>query len=175
MQQRSTGVERLLATMQDPGNHEIDGEADDRNTDDGAAGDVARGADAFDGFAHDEADQHQHHETVEQRSQDFGAYQAVGMQHAGRPPRQPGGSGGQSQSRTVGEHVGRVSQQRERARPPAGHGLDRGEGQRQQQRDEQGSVLRMRCVMVGVLLRPQTCAVIVFMRVHSNRSDRPAG
>jgi hypothetical protein len=52
VQQRSAGVECLLAAMQDPGDQvRLMSETDGRDADDGAAGDVARGTDALDGFA----------------------------------------------------------------------------------------------------------------------------
>ncbi len=156
MQKGRARVETVAAVMQQPGYRQVDQHADERDQHHRSAHHRLRIGQAVDGLDDDERDQAQHQQAVEQRGENFQAHQAVGVSIRRRLARQPGSQCGQAQGGGVGDHVAGIGQQRQRAGPEPGDHFDHREGEREEQRLEQGIAAML---VANVVLRLRGIAI----------------
>ena len=92
---------------------------------------------AADALVEDHNRQGHQRRPVELGREDLGPAEAEGEAASRGPAGQAGGQQGQGDRAGVGEHVGRVRQQRQRGREHAHHDLDRHEAEDQDQREQE--------------------------------------
>jgi hypothetical protein len=157
MQPGSTRV-HVMAMRRNPAQHDdVERKAD--GGDRGRAGAVHFGGrpEPRQRLVADRRHDHQHGRGVEERREDLGPAEAVGMQARGRPARHPGRERAQPERGAVGEHVTGVGEQGERAGPPAAQRLEDGEANSQRGR--------------GAQRRPGAMAMVVRMSVLTHGAD----
>ncbi len=126
--------------------------------------DLGRRLQAAPGFHADQQDDGKHRQRIDQRRQQFGLAQSIGMAPAGRPRRQPGRQGREPEGGPVADHAPGVGEQGQRAGAPAGDEFDDGEAGGQDERDAERPAGRPVMVMVAVAA-PGVVVVIVVVIV----------
>ncbi len=149
VQHRAPDIEGLLASAQNPRGAEVHEKTEGGYEHDGGPVDRLRRGEAPAGLDTEVDDDGEHERDVEQRGEDLGALEAVGMPERRRLAAYPRGRRAEPERRRIGDHVARVSEQRQGIRPPARHGLDDGEERREAQGHDQ-SLLAPRTVIVTV-------------------------
>jgi hypothetical protein len=138
--------------------------------------DLARRLQAAPGFHADQQDDGEHRQRIDQRRQQFGLAQSIGMAPAGRPRRQPGRQGREPEGGPVADHAPGVGEQGQRAGAPAGDEFDDGKAEGQDERDAESPPGRPVMVMVAVAV-PGVVAVVVIAAIHRQIpcGDCPSG
>ncbi len=151
-------VERAaLRARQLPGGRDVDPRAQQADDQHQAALDVGRREQALHGLDGDHAGEHEQRRAVDLRGQDLGAPEAEREAPAGRARGQPRGDQRERQRAGVGEHVGRVGEQRQRAGDHARHHLGDHEGEDQPEGDREPAPVRIRRDRVVVMLMMLVC------------------
>ncbi len=152
--QRGTDVEALSRRAPEhPRGHEIGGEADRADDDDGSGsngGWIVEPPRRLDEDPHGQPDEQG---AVRERGKDFGPPVAEGARRRRRARGEPRRPEGEAERKSVREHVRRVGEERERIREEAAGDLDGGDPERKCQRDPERAPVAARARAVRVVVR----------------------
>jgi hypothetical protein len=156
---RRANVEaRLGGAVEQAGAHEIHHEPDGGDPEHGAAEDHGRLQEPAIGLEQDPGGDREQRDGVDQRGEDLGAVVPVGLGRGRRAAGDPDGEQRESEPARVGEHVTRVGQEREAARPQGTGHLDDQESARQRQGCDQSAA--------------RACGSRLAMGMRLHRADR---
>ena len=141
---RALDVERApLRARQLPGGRDVDRRAEQADREHDAALDLRRLREALHGLDRDHPGEHQQRGAVDLRGEHLGAPEAEREARARRPRGKPGGDQRERQRARVGEHVGGVGEQRQRARDQARDDLRDHEAEDQRERRGEPPAVRV--------------------------------
>ena len=150
------------ASVQEPEPGQIDQEAEHRHRHDGPAGHVGRLPEPLVGGEEDADGHHAQEHAVDEGGEDLDAVVAIGLGRGGGPLREPDREQAQEEATRVDQHVQRVGEEREAARPQADAGLHHQEARGEAEHREQPVLV---AGAVGMAM----------VRVHDDRAQRVAG
>ena len=156
MNQGAAHVEVLaVAAVEEHEHADIDGEADGRDHQHGAAHHRLRRHQAPRRLDDDAAGDDEQHQPVAEGDQDLQPLEAIGAPAVGRPAREAEGKPGEREPGKVGEHVAGIGQQRQRAGNEAAGRFDDHERAGDERRPEQAALI------VAVAVALSAVAVVV--------------